>query len=49
MQNIFGSLQTIATEGVFYQGMGDGKLGRAGATFSPTTSRNSRGIRVTAT
>jgi uncharacterized protein YbjT (DUF2867 family) len=26
MQNIFGSLQTIAAEGVFYQGMGDGKL-----------------------
>jgi uncharacterized protein YbjT (DUF2867 family) len=26
MQNIFGSVQTIATEGVFYQGMGDGKL-----------------------
>jgi len=26
MQNIFGSLQTIAAEGVFCQGMGDGKL-----------------------
>ena len=26
MQNIFGSLQTIAAEGVFYQGTGDGKL-----------------------
>ncbi|MGD0727978.1 MAG: SDR family oxidoreductase [Spirochaetia bacterium] len=27
MQNIFGSAQTIATEGVFYHGMGEGKLG----------------------
>ena len=27
MQNIFGSAQTIGAEGVFYQGMGDGKLG----------------------
>jgi uncharacterized protein YbjT (DUF2867 family) len=27
MQNIFGYLQTIAAEGVFYQGMGDGKIG----------------------
>lgn len=27
MQNIFGSAQTIAAEGVFYQGMGEGKLG----------------------
>jgi uncharacterized protein YbjT (DUF2867 family) len=26
MQNIFGNLQTIGSEGVFYQGMGDGKL-----------------------
>jgi uncharacterized protein YbjT (DUF2867 family) len=26
MQNIFGSAQTIAAEGVFYQGMGDGRL-----------------------
>jgi uncharacterized protein YbjT (DUF2867 family) len=26
MQNIFGSLQTIASEGVFYQGMGEGRL-----------------------
>jgi len=26
MQNIFGSLQTIGSEGIIYQGMGDGKL-----------------------
>ncbi len=27
MQNIFGSLQSIATQGLFYQGMGEAKLG----------------------
>jgi uncharacterized protein YbjT (DUF2867 family) len=27
MQNIFGSLQSIASQGLFYQGMGEGKLG----------------------